>query len=73
MSILWYIIWDNFSINKTIGLIFGPVEIFWLVSLENCALTKEILFNFDFKIERKLDCATDALGSFLIGVGYELL
>ena len=57
---------------KILGLTFGPVEIFELLGLDNCELTYEVLFTFNFKTERELACSMDVFGNFLIGVGHEL-
>ena len=59
-------------IVKILGLTFGPVEIFELLSLDNCELTYEVLFTFDFKTERELACSMGVFGNFLIGVGHVL-
>ena len=51
---------------------FRPVEIFELLELDNCELTYDVLFTFDFKTERELTCSMDVFGNFVIGVGHEL-
>ena len=42
------------------------------IGLDNCELTYEVLFTFDFKTERELACSMDVYCIFLIGVGHRL-
>ena len=42
------------------------------IGLDNCDLTYEVLFTFDFRTERELACSMDVFRIFLIGVGHKL-
>ena len=42
LLIFWWLNWDNPLIVKILGLIFGPVETFELLRLDNCELTYEV-------------------------------
>ena len=59
-------------IVKILGLTSGLVEIFELLSLDNCELTYKVLLTFDFKTEREFSYSMDVFGNFVIGVGHEL-
>ena len=68
LLIFWWLNWDNLLIVKILGLIFGPVETFELLRLDNCEITYEVLLTFDFKTERELACSMSVFGIFSIGV-----
>ena len=68
LLIFWWLNWDNLLIVKILGLIFGPVETFELLRLDNCEITYEVLLTFDFKTERELACSMNVFGIFSIDV-----